>query len=160
MLIDCLACHKQQRLGKGFLYSGCPNIIIKIKNGRNQNINAYVTITFTSVMSFQRSNWRRQCTPNITVQTSPMCSYEAIWSTRDKCEQIQVWFHWPMAWYLGDIVVGWCNTKISASNSQVAWGISFGETITMPFLIVERLIWDDEKRTIREGDEIGLELET
>lgn len=45
-----------------------------------------------------------------------------------------------MAWYLGEIVVGWCNTKISASNSQVACGISFGETITMPFLIEERLI--------------------
>ena len=48
-----------------------------------------------------------------------------------------------MAWYLGDIVVGWCSTKISASNSHVAWGISFGETITMPFLIDERLIWEN-----------------
>lgn len=26
----------------------------------------------------------------------------------------------PMAWYLGDIVVGWWSTRISASNSQVA----------------------------------------
>lgn len=52
------------------------------------------------------------------------------------------WCHWPMAWYLGDIVVGWCNTKISASNSQVACGINFGETITIPFLIDERLTWE------------------
>ena len=53
--------------------------------------------------------------------------------------------HSPMAWYLGDIVVGWCRTRISASNSQVACGISFGDTITMPFLIDERLIWDTER---------------
>ena len=46
----------------------------------------------------------------------------------------------PMAWYLGDIVVGWCSTRISASNSQDACGLSLGDTITMPFLMVERLI--------------------
>lgn len=50
-------------------------------------------------------------------------------------------FYPPMAWYLGDIVVGWCNTRISASNSQVACGHSLGETITMPFLMEERLIY-------------------
>lgn len=46
----------------------------------------------------------------------------------------------PMAWYRGDMVVGWCSTRISASNSHVACGLSLGETITMPFLMDDRFI--------------------
>lgn len=45
-----------------------------------------------------------------------------------------------MAWYRGLIVVGWWRTRISASNSQEAWGFRRGETITMPFRMDERLI--------------------
>lgn len=41
------------------------------------------------------------------------------------------------------MVVGWCSTRISASNSQVAWGLRRGDTITMPFLMDERLIWGE-----------------
>lgn len=56
--------------------------------------------------------------------------------------------HPPMAWYRGDIVVGWCRTRISASNSQVASGHSFGDTITIPFLMDERLICTAGKKRI------------
>lgn len=48
--------------------------------------------------------------------------------------------HLPMAWYRGLIVVGWWRTRISASNSQEAWGFRRGETITMPFRMDERFI--------------------
>ena len=41
----------------------------------------------------------------------------------------------PIAWYRTLIVVGWCNTKISPSNSQHAFGSSLGDTITIPFRI-------------------------
>lgn len=51
----------------------------------------------------------------------------------------------PMAWYLGEMVVGWCKTSISASNSQYACGFNLGDTMTIPFLIEERLIWRREK---------------
>ncbi len=51
----------------------------------------------------------------------------------------------PIAWYLGEMVVGWCKTSISASNSQYACGFNRGDTMTMPFLIEERLIWRREK---------------
>jgi len=64
---------------------------------------------------------------------------------------------WIMAWYLGEIVVGWCRTSTSASNSQQHLGSSCVEIITIPgkncvifgncqqgnrpFLMVERLIF-------------------
>jgi len=35
-------------------------------------------------------------------------------------------------WYLVDMVVGWCNTNISPSNSQQHWGFTAGDTITIP----------------------------
>ncbi len=41
----------------------------------------------------------------------------------------------PIAWYRGLMVVGWCSTKISASNSNEAVGFSNGETITIPLRI-------------------------
>ena len=41
----------------------------------------------------------------------------------------------PIAWYLALIVVGWCSTSMSPSNSQQAQGLRLGSTITMPFRI-------------------------
>ncbi len=55
---------------------------------------------------------------------------------------IQLWSHLPMAWYLQLIVVGWCSTRISPSNSQHALGLSLGDTITIPLRIVDLLIWN------------------
>lgn len=56
--------------------------------------------------------------------------------------------YWPIAWYLGDIVVGWCSTRISASNSQQACGLRRGDTITIPFLIDERLTFFRAKEAV------------
>ena len=47
----------------------------------------------------------------------------------------------PIAWYLTLMVVGWCSTSISASNSQHAFGSSRGETITIPLRILDLLIY-------------------
>ncbi len=60
-------------------------------------------------------------------------------------KSVQVHVISPIAWYLGEMVVGWCKTSISASNSQYACGFNRGDTMTMPFLIDERLIWRREK---------------
>ena len=54
--------------------------------------------------------------------------------------------HSPMAWYLGLMVVGWCSTSISPSNSQQAVGSRLGSTITMPFLIWLRRICTQQQR--------------
>lgn len=53
--------------------------------------------------------------------------------------------HSPIAWYRTLIVVGWCNTRISPSNSQHALGSSFGETITIPFRIEDRFTYNKIK---------------
>ena len=41
----------------------------------------------------------------------------------------------PIAWYLGDMVVGWCNTNMSASNSQQETGSIPVPSITIPLRI-------------------------
>ena len=42
------------------------------------------------------------------------------------------------------MVVGWWSTRTSASNSQHAWGLTCLSTITIPFLICDRLIWSEK----------------
>ena len=53
--------------------------------------------------------------------------------------------YWPIAWYFGDIVVGWCRTRISPSNSQQHSGFMAGCTSTMPFLIWLRRTYIDRE---------------
>lgn len=49
--------------------------------------------------------------------------------------------YWPIAWYFVLIVVGWCSTNTSASNSQHACGFTCLSTITIPFRIWDLFIW-------------------
>ena len=53
-----------------------------------------------------------------------------------------------IAWYRTEMVVGWCRTMMSASNSQQASGFSLGETITIPFLICDLLIFFKAKEAV------------
>ena len=54
----------------------------------------------------------------------------------------------PIAWYFGDIVVGWCRTRMSPSNSQQHSGFIAGCTSTMPFLIWLRRTYIDREEYI------------
>ena len=54
-----------------------------------------------------------------------------------------------MAWYFVLIVVGWCSTNTSASNSQHACGLTSLSTITIPFLIWDLFIWFEKKHKFR-----------
>lgn len=67
-------------------------------------------------------------------------------------------FDLPIAWYRGFMVVGWCRTKISASNSREAVGFSDGDTITIPLRIWDRFTWREIKKQIHDGSNMVLQL--
>ena len=65
------------------------------------------------------------------------CQYTHIFSSMSRKERTL-----PIAWYLGLIVVGWCKTSISPSNSQQALGLRAGDTNTIPFRKFCRFIYN------------------
>ena len=65
------------------------------------------------------------------------CQYTHIFTSISRKER-----NLPIAWYLGLIVVGWCKTRISPSNSQQALGLRAGDTNTIPFRRFCRFIYN------------------